>query len=78
MVVVVSRTPDAGESMLVPDGLEAREGIGDYTDPFMVLKCRESRVYPDEFRPRDSAGLFRPNRVYKYGRGGWDVHHRRS
>ena len=39
MVVVVSRTPEAWVSMLMPDGLEAREGIGEYTDLFMVLEC---------------------------------------
>ena len=78
MVVVISRIPDAKVSMLVPDGLEVGEEIGEYTDPFMVLKCRESRVYGDEFRPHDDACLFRPSRVYKYDSGGWDLHHRRS
>jgi hypothetical protein len=48
---------------LVPDGLEAGEGIGEYTDPFMVFECGESRVHGDEFRPRDGAGLFRPRCV---------------
>ncbi len=67
MVVVVPRIPDAWVGMLVLDGLEAREGIGEYTDPLMVLKCDESRVYGDKFRPHDGAGLFRPNCVYKYG-----------
>ena len=72
MVVVISRIPDAKVSMLVPDGLEARERIGKYTDPFMVLECRESRVYGDEFRPHDSAGFFRPSCVYVYsGSGGY-------
>ena len=47
MVVLVSRTPDAWVSMLVPDGLEAGEGIGEYTDPFMVRECGESRMYGD-------------------------------
>ena len=60
---------------MVPDGLEAGEGIGEYNDPFMVLECGESRVYGDEFRPHDGADLFRPNFVYKYGIGGWDVYH---
>ena len=62
-MVVVSRIPDAWVGMLVPDGLEAREGIGEYTDPVMVLECGESRVYGDEFRPHDGAGLFRPSCV---------------
>ncbi len=78
MVVVVSRTPDASVSMPVPDGLEAGEGIGKYTDPVMVLECGERRMYGDEFRPHDGAGLFRPSCVYKYGSGGWYVYHRRS
>ena len=77
MVVVVSRTPDAWVSMLVPDGLKTGEGVAEYPDPFMDLECRESRVYGDEFHPHDGACLFRPSSVYKYGSGGWDVHHRR-
>jgi hypothetical protein len=77
-VVVISRIPDAKVSMLVPDGLEVGEGIGEYTDSFMVLECSESRMYGDEFRPRDGAGLFRPRCVYEYGSGGWYVYHRRS
>jgi hypothetical protein len=64
--------------MLVPDGLEAGEGIGEYTDPFMVLECGESRMYGDEFHPHNGACLFRPGCVYKYGSGGWYVYHRRS
>ncbi len=63
MVVVVSRSSDARMSMSVSDGLEAGEGINKYADPFMVLECDESRMYGDEFRPRDGAGLFRPNCV---------------
>ena len=77
MVVVVSRTPDAWVGMLVPDGLQAGVRIGEYTDPFMVLECGESRMYGDELRPHDGAGLFRPSCVYKYGSGGWYVYHRR-
>ena len=69
MVVVVSRTSDARVGMSVSDGLEAREGIGKYTDLFMVLECGESRMYGDEFRPHDGAGLFRPSCVNKYGSG---------
>ncbi len=45
MVVVSSRIPDARVGMLVSDGLEAGEGIGEYTDPFMVLECCESCMY---------------------------------
>ena len=78
MVVVVSRTPDAWVGMVVPDGLRTGEGVGEYPDSFMVLECRESRVYGDELRPHDGACLFCPSRVYTYGSGGWDVHHRRS
>jgi len=66
-VVIVSRTPVDWVGMLVPDGLEAREGIGEYTDPIMVLECGERRVYGDELRPHDGAGLFRSSCVYKYG-----------
>ncbi len=78
MVVVVPRIPDAWVGMLVSDVLEAGEGVGEYTDPVVVLECGESRVYGDEFGPHDGAGLFRPSCVYKYGGGGWDVYHRRS
>ncbi len=78
MVVVVPRMPGAWLGMLVSDGLEAGEGIGEYTDPVMVHECDESRVNGDEFRPHDGAGLFRPGGIYKYGGGGWDVYHRRS
>ena len=78
MVVVISRIPDAKVSMLVSDGLKAGEGIGEYTDLFMVLECGESRMYGDEFCPHDSAGLFRPRCVCEYGSGGWYVYHRRS
>ncbi len=78
MVVVVLRIPDAWVGMLVSGGLQTGERIGEYTDPVMVLECGESRVPGDEFRPHDGAGLFRPNCVYKYGGGGWDVYHRRS
>ena len=60
MVVVISRIPDAKVSMLVPDGLEAGERISEYTEPFMVLECSESRMYGNEFRPHDGAGLFCP------------------
>ena len=41
--------------MLALDGLEASEGIGEYTYPFVVLECGESRMYGDEFRPHDGA-----------------------
>ena len=77
-MVLISRIPDAKLSMLASDGLEASEGIGENTYPFVVLECVESCMYGDEFRPHDGAGIFRPSRVYKYGSGGWDVHHRRS
>ena len=45
VVVVVPRIPGAWVGMLVSDGLEAGEGIGEYTDPVMVLKYGESRVW---------------------------------
>ena len=77
-MVVVSGIPDAWVGMLVLDGLEAGEGISEYTDPVMVLECGESRVYGDEFRSHDGAGLFRSSCVYKYGGGGCNVYHRRS
>ncbi len=40
-----------------------RDGICEYADLFMVLECSESRMYGDEFRPHDGAGLFRPRCV---------------
>jgi hypothetical protein len=62
--MVVPRTADTRVGMVVPYGLEAREGIGEHSDPFVFHKCGESRVYGDDVRPRDSAGLLRPNCVY--------------
>ena len=75
--MVVFRAPDARVCMLVPDGLEAREGINEDTDSFVALKCLESRVYGDEFCPHNGAGLFSPRCVYIYSGGRWYVDHRR-
>jgi hypothetical protein len=77
-VVVVPRTADTRVGMVVPYGLEAGEGVGKYTDPIVFRECCESRVYGDEFRPHDSAGLLRPGRVYVDGSVGGYVNHRRS
>ena len=35
MVVVISCAPGAKVRVVVPDGLKAGEGIGEYADPFM-------------------------------------------
>ncbi len=66
--MVVPRTSDTRVGMVVPYGLETGEGIGEYTDPFVFRECGESRVYGDEFRPHDGAGLLRPSCVYIDGR----------
>ena len=47
VVVVVSRALGAKVRVLLPDRLKAREGIGGYADPFLVLECGESRMYGD-------------------------------
>ena len=78
MVVVISRAPGTKARVVVPDGLEAGEGIGEYADPFMVLECSESRMYGDELRPHDGSGLFCPRCVNEYDSGGWYMYHRRS
>ena len=58
--------------------MEAGEGIGRNTDPFVLRECGESRVYGDEFRPHDSAGLLNPTCVYIESSGDGYVNHRRS
>ena len=73
--MVVLRAANARVGMVVLYGLEAGEGFGEYTDPVMVLECGESRVYGDEFRPHDGAGLFRPSCVYIYGCGSGYMDH---
>ena len=75
MVVVVPRNQNAWVGMLVSDGLEAGAEIGEYTDSVMVLECGENRVYGDEFRPHDGAGLFRSCSIYVYGGAGGSVYH---
>ncbi len=47
VVVVVSRALGAKVRVLLPDRLKAREGIGGYADPFLVLECGESRIFGD-------------------------------
>ena len=44
----------------------------------MVLECSESRMYGNQFRPHDGAGLLRPLRVNEYGGGSRYMYHRRS
>ena len=78
VVMVVPRTADTRVGVLVMYAMEVGEGIGKYTDPFVLRECGESRVYGDEFRPHDSAGLLRPNCVYIEGGGGGYVNHKRS
>jgi len=78
VVMVDPHTADTRVGMLVLYGLETREGVGKYTDPFLLRECGESRVYDDEFRPHDSADLLRPTCVYVEGSGGGYVNHRRS
>jgi len=47
VVVVVASTPDSRVGMVVTDGLKGRFGIGEYTDPSMVLECGEGGVNCD-------------------------------
>ncbi len=76
--MVAPRTSNTRVGMVVPYGLEAGEGTGEYTEPVVLRKCGESRVYGDEFRPHDGAGLLRPSRVHIDGGACGYVDHRRS
>ncbi len=73
--MVAPRTSDTRVAMVVSYGLEAGEGIGEYTEPIVFRKYGESRVYGDEFRSHDNAGLLRPNCVYIDGGVGGYVDH---
>ena len=75
MVMIVFRAPYARVGMMVSDGLETREGVSEYPDPLVVLKCLESRVYGDEFCPHNGAGLLSPGCVYIDGGGRRYVDH---
>ena len=75
VIMVVLGTADTRVGVLVLYDLEAREGIGKYTDPFVLREFGDSRVYSDEFHPHDSAGLLRPTCVYIEGCGGGYVNH---
>ncbi len=76
--MVAPSTSDTLVGMVVPYGLEAGEGVGEYTEPVVFRKCGESRVYGDEFHPHDGAGLLRPSCVYIDGGGSGYVDIRRS
>jgi hypothetical protein len=46
-MVVVASTPDSRVGMVVTDGLKGRFGIGEYTNPGLVLECGEGGVNCD-------------------------------
>ena len=76
--MVAPSTSDTRVGMVGPYALEVGEGVGEYSEPVVFRKCGESRVYGDEFRPHDGAGLLRPSCVYIDGGGSGYVDHRRS
>ena len=74
-MVVVASTPDSRVGMVVTDGLKGRFGIGEYTDPSMVLECGEGGVNCDEFSSHDCASFLPSSCIYVDGGGGGNVYH---
>ena len=77
-MVIVAGTPDSRAGLVVTDGLKGRFGIGEYTNPVMVLKCVEGSVYCDEFPAHDCASFLSSSCINVDGSGGGNVDHRRS
>ncbi len=77
-MVVVLRSANARVCVMVPYGLEAREGVREYADPLMFREGGEGRVYGDQLRSHDGAGLLRSRRINVDSGGGGYVYHRRS
>ena len=75
VVVVVASTSDSRVGMVVAYGLKGRFGIGEDTDPGMVLKCGEGGVNRDEFTSHDSASFLPSCCIYVDGGGGGNVYH---
>ena len=73
-MVVVLCTSGARVGMVVPNGLEAGQGVREYAYPFVCGERSKGRVYGYQFRSHDGAGLFYHRNIYVDNSDGGNVH----
>ena len=75
-MVVVLCTRGTWVGMVVPNSLEARQGVSKYAYPVVGRECGEGRVDGYQLRSHNCAGLFRPGRINVNSSAGGEVYHR--